>query len=278
MWLYDWPWSGGILPGWWGRAPVLAYDPWTRTYAHVSGAWPAAGASEPAASDHLWPVTGAAEGAGDPPPGAGMEGAEARPATYMPADAKPFRAQPLKGISEETQRAHFDLYRGYVRNTNEARTGLLRAPAWETADQNYSLHREHRLGEIYNWNGAKNHEMFFSILSRTPRAPVGPIRELIERDFGSLERFRRDFEAAARVARGWAMLVYDLDDGRLHIFAGDRHDHAVWNSVLLMGIDMFEHAYFLDHRTNRDSYISAFLANLDWEAVNDRMRRFGLVR
>lgn len=260
------------------------WNPWGQP------AWPTWYPGWPAAA--AWPVPAQqplAGGQGEEAQGAqgtdGSDGrarAEASPevelATYRPAEVQPFRVQPLKGISEATQRNHLELYRAYVANTNEARQELLRRPAWEQADPNHSKHRLHRLGEMWSWNGAKNHEMFFSILSPTPRPPSGPILDLIRRDFGSFERFRREFAAAARSVRGWAMLAYDLDDGRLHIFAGDGHDQAVWNAVVLLGIDVFEHAYFIDYGTRRDAYIEAFFANLDWEAVNARLRKYGLVR
>lgn len=199
------------------------------------------------------------------------------PPAYQPHAAKEFRAQDLPGISRATQEHHFGLYRGYVENANEARRDLWQHPAHDQADSNYSRHRDQRLGEVWNWNGVKNHEMYFQILSPRPRPLEGPLRERIEGDFGSVERFLADFKAAAKAVRGWVMLVHDVDDGRLHIFGGDRHDHAVWNTVLLMGIDVFEHAYFLDHGRDRGPYIDAFLASLDWGAVAERARRYGVI-
>ncbi len=203
---------------------------------------------------------------------------EAPPPAYQPHKAREFTAQDLQGISRATQEQHFALYRGYVQNTNEARNDLWRQPAYDQADSNYSPPRDQRIGEIWNWNGVKNHEMFFQIVSAQPQPLSGPLRDLIVRDFGSVERFLADLKAAAKSVRGWVMLVCDLDDGRLHLFGGDRHDHAVWNTVLLMGIDVFEHAYFLDHGRDRGAYIDAFLANLDWGAVAERARRYGVIR
>lgn len=229
----------------------------------------------PTAATGMPALQGAESPAGSArPPVEGADLPRRVPATYAPHEPREFRTQPLQGISERTQQQHFGLYRGYVQNTNEVRRLLAQAPERAEADHNHSRQRSLQRGHTWNWCGVKNHEMFFSILSGTPRAPDGPILRLIERDFGSFERFRADFEAAARSVRGWAMLVYDLDDGRLHIFAGDRHDDAVWNAVVLMGIDVFEHAYFIDHGRDKARYIEAFFANLDWEAVNARLRQY----
>lgn len=246
-----WPWWTGW--GAWG-AP---------TWPSPAAAPPGGGAPWPPPVPAPPPLTGAED---DPPP------------AYTLHRAREFAVQDLQGISRATQEQHLGLYRGYVQNTNEARRDLFRQPAHETADPNYSAHRSRRLGEIWNWNGAKNHEMYFSVLSPRPRPLAGALRDLIVRDFGSVERFLADFKAAARAMRGWVMLAYDLDDGRLHIFGGDGHDHAVWNTVVLMGIDVFEHAYFMDRGRDRGPYIDAFLANLDWGAVEERARRYGVIQ
>lgn len=199
------------------------------------------------------------------------------PPTYEPHQPRPFSVQELRGISAQTQEQHFGLYRNYVEKVNEARRDLWRNPAHDQANPNYSEHRRQRMGEIWNWNATKNHEMYFSTLSPRPRPLRGALRALIEREFGSVDRFIADFRAAAKSVRGWAMLVYDLDDGHLHILGGDRHDQATWNTVLLMGIDVFEHAYFLDRGRDRGPYIEAFLTNLDWGAVEERARRYGVI-
>ncbi len=68
---------------------------------------------------------------------------------------------------------------------------------------------------------------------------------------------------------GWAWTAYDWDEGRLFNYVGDaQNTFPIWNATALVALDVYEHAYFLDYRTDRASYIDAFFDNLDWAVVN----------
>ena len=70
--------------------------------------------------------------------------------------------------------------------------------------------------------------------------------------------------------RGWAWTAYDWDEGRLFNYIGDaQNTFPIWNATPLVALDVYEHAYFLDYRTDRASYIDVFFDNLDWR---DRQR------
>jgi superoxide dismutase, Fe-Mn family len=70
--------------------------------------------------------------------------------------------------------------------------------------------------------------------------------------------------------RGWAWTAYDWDEGRLFNYIGDmQNTYPIWNATPLIALDVYEHAYFLDYRTDRSSYIDAFFENLDWATIND---------
>ena len=90
------------------------------------------------------------------------------------------------------------------------------------------------------------------------------------RDFGSVADWRADLKATGMAGRGWAWTAYDWDEERLFNYVGDaQNTFPIWNATPLVALDVYEHAYYLDYRTDRASYIDAFFDNLDWNTVND---------
>ena len=78
-------------------------------------------------------------------------------------------------------------------------------------------------------------------------------------------------------ARGWAWTAYDWDEGRLMNYIGDaQNTFPVWNATPLVGLDVYEHAYFLDFGTDRASYIEAFLNNLDYDVIDGWVEAYGI--
>ena len=77
--------------------------------------------------------------------------------------------------------------------------------------------------------------------------------------------------------RGWAWTAYDWDEGRLFNDIGDaQNSYPIWNATPLVALDVYEHAYFLDYRTDRAAYIDAFFENLDWGTVNDWVSKYAI--
>jgi superoxide dismutase, Fe-Mn family len=175
----------------------------------------------------------------------------------------------LDGISRESVEAHYKLYEGYVNKRNEI-IGKLDELDVASANQVYSEVRALKVDLTFAIGGIKNHEIYFDHLGGGGGDADGPIRELIFRDFGSLENWRADLKATGMAGRGWAWTAYDWDEGRLFNYIGDaQNTFPVWNATPLVALDVYEHAYFLDFQTDRASYIEAFFANLDWKVVND---------
>jgi len=78
-------------------------------------------------------------------------------------------------------------------------------------------------------------------------------------------------------ARGWVVLAYDLEEGRLRNFVCDLHNQGgVWSCIALLIMDVYEHAYFIDYATARKKYIEAYMRNIDWSAANAAIERFGV--
>lgn len=192
--------------------------------------------------------------------------------------ARPLKASTLAttGISRKTHEEHFKLYQGYVNKSNELFGKIAtvsRDP--KLANQTYSEIRELKVELSFALGGVKNHELYFDILGRTnaaaDAAPKGPLLREINRSFGSVVNWAADLKATGIGARGWVWTAYDNDLNRLMNYIGDaQNTYPMWNSVPILGLDVYEHAYYLDFATNRGAYIDAFMQNINWSAVNTR--------
>jgi Fe-Mn family superoxide dismutase len=182
----------------------------------------------------------------------------------------------LDGISRLTIEAHHKLYEGYVAKRNEI-LGRLAGADRAAANGTYSEFRELKVELTFAVGGIKNHELYFEHLGGNGGAPTGAIAQLIERDFGSYDAWREDLRATGIAARGWAWTAYDWDEGRLFNYIGDaQNSFPVWNATPLVALDVYEHSYFLDWKTDRGGYIDAFFDNLDWGVVNEWVAGYGI--
>jgi len=175
----------------------------------------------------------------------------------------------LDGISRETIEAHHTLYEGYVNKRNEI-MGKLAEIDLAGANQVYSELRALKVELSFAIGGIKNHEIYFEHLGGGGGDPDGTVKSLIVRDFGSVADWRADLKATGMAGRGWAWTAYDWDEARLFNYLGDaQNTFPIWNATPLVALDVYEHAYFIDYRTDRAAYIDAFFDNLDWDTVND---------
>ncbi|HWH55906.1 MAG TPA: Fe-Mn family superoxide dismutase [Gaiellaceae bacterium] len=180
----------------------------------------------------------------------------------------------LDGISREGVEAHYKLYEGYVNKRNEI-LEKLGSVDLATANQVYSEIRSLKVELSFAVGGIKNHEIYFDHLGGEGGSPDGAFGDLVERDFGSADDWRRDLKASGMAGRGWAWTAYDWDEGRLFNYVGDaQNTYPIWNATPLIALDVYEHAYFLDYQTDRASYIDAFFDNLDWSTVNDWVSKY----
>jgi Fe-Mn family superoxide dismutase len=185
-----------------------------------------------------------------------------------PRELKPALLE-LDGISRTTIEAHYRLYQGYVGKRNEI-LGRLATVDLAAANQVYSEVRALKVDLTFAVGGIKNHELYFEHLGGAGGNPDGAFGQLVERDFGSADEWRADLKATGLAARGWAWTAYDWDEARLFNYIGDaQNTYPIWNATPLVALDVYEHAYFLDYRTDRASYIDRFFDNLDWTTVND---------
>jgi Fe-Mn family superoxide dismutase len=191
----------------------------------------------------------------------------------IPRQLKPALFE-LDGISRESVEAHYKLYEGYVNKRNEILTKLDGVDL-SSANQVYSELRALKVDLTFAVGGIKNHEIYFEHLGGDGGDPEGAFGHLVERDFGSIPSWREDLKATGMAGRGWAWTAYDWDEGRLFNYLGDaQNTYPIWNATPLVALDVYEHAYFLDYRTDRSSYIDAFFDNLDWTTVNDWVSQY----
>jgi len=192
-----------------------------------------------------------------------------------PRELKPALYE-LDGISRESVEAHYKLYQGYVAKRNEILAKLAEVDL-DAANQVYSEIRALKVDLSFALGGIKNHEVYFDHLGGGGGDPDGPAGALIRRDFGSIDMWRADLKASGMAGRGWAWTAYDWDEQRLFNYVGDaQNTFPIWNATPLVALDVYEHAYFLDYRTDRASYIDAFFDNLDWAVVNGWIDQYGI--
>jgi Fe-Mn family superoxide dismutase len=192
-----------------------------------------------------------------------------------PRELKPSLYE-LEGISREAVEAHYKLYEGYIAKRNEILARLADVDL-ESGNQVYSDIRALKVDLTFAIGGVKNHEIYFEHLGGDGGDPSGPIRDLIDRDFGGVDQWRTDLRATGMAGRGWAWTAYDWDEGRLFNYIGDaQNSYPIWNAAPLVALDVYEHAYFLDYRTDRAAYIDAFFENLDWMTINTWVSGYGI--
>jgi Fe-Mn family superoxide dismutase len=124
-----------------------------------------------------------------------------------------------------------------------------------------------------NGGGFANHDLFWQTMSpKGGGTPSGALGDAISATFGSFEDFQSQFNdaAAKRFGSGWAWLVVD-GEGALHVYSTANQDSPLMSGhVPILGLDVWEHAYYLHYQNRRPDYIKAFWNVVDWGAVAER--------
>jgi len=105
-------------------------------------------------------------------------------------------------------------------------------------------------------------------------APTGALADAIKAAFGNLDDFKAKFEAAGvgRFGSGWVWLV--LDNGKMEIITTPNQDCPLsQHKALILGLDVWEHAYYLKYQNRRPDYIDAFFHVINWEKVNEHFQK-----
>lgn len=179
-------------------------------------------------------------------------------------------------IDAETMKIHHTKHHaGYVKKLNKAiegRDDLEKKSVEDLLRSIDEVPEAIRTAVRNNGGGHANHSLFWEIMSpKGGGKPKGKLAEAVSRDLGSLESFRERFTDAAtgRFGSGWAWLV--VEDGRLAVISTPNQDSPLMHDKQpLLGLDVWEHAYYLNYQNRRPDYIEAWWNVVDWEAVAKR--------
>lgn len=179
-------------------------------------------------------------------------------------------------IDEETMRLHHDKHHAaYITKTNAALENhpeLAELSIVELMEKLDSVPEDIRTAVRNNGGGHANHTLFWEVLSPNGGGqPSGDLAKAIEDAFGGFEEFKEKFNetAAGRFGSGWAWLV--VSDGKLEVMDTLNQDspHTEGKTPVL-GLDVWEHAYYLNYQNKRPDYIQAFWNVVNWDEVEKR--------
>ncbi|GMA62336.1 superoxide dismutase [Alicyclobacillus fastidiosus] len=177
-------------------------------------------------------------------------------------------------IDALTMEIHHDRHHAtYVNNLNKALEGQadLEGKSVEALISDLNAVPENiRTAVRNNGGGHANHSLFWNLLSPNGGGqPTGKLAEAINSTFGSFDKFKEQFAAAAagRFGSGWAWLV--VDGGKLAITSTANQDNPLMEGKKpVLGLDVWEHAYYLKYQNKRPDYIGAFWNVVNWEQAN----------
>lgn len=191
-------------------------------------------------------------------------------------EEKIFNIGELKGISTKTIEEHLKLYAGYVKNANSVLEKLVELN--QDSEKNTYLIGELNRRFSFEYNGMRNHEIYFDSLADTAEA-INPESELSKKlieTFGSIEQFLKEFKTLALTRGvGWAVLWFDRKDKRLLISWVDEQHLGELNSCeMILGLDMWEHSYVADYLpSGKKQYVEDFFTNLNWSKIEENYKK-----
>jgi Fe-Mn family superoxide dismutase len=177
-------------------------------------------------------------------------------------------------MSEDQLKLHHDKHhQAYVNGANAAFEKLDKA-----RQENTDIDAKAAMKDLsFNIGGHLLHSIFWENLSPAGKgggAPGGAIADIINKEFGSFDRFKKEFSAAASTTEGsgWAALVMHPCIGRPLIMQIEKHNVNVYPTFnVLMVMDVWEHAYYIDYQNQRPKYIEAFWNIVNWDQINKNL-------
>ncbi len=180
-------------------------------------------------------------------------------------------------ISTEIMTLHYSKHHAaYVANLNKALELLADAEAKGDIAAQIALQKAIK----FNGGGHVNHSIFWTNLAPVGKGgggkPDGELAKIIDKEFGSFDKFVEKISAAAVGVQGsgWAWLGYNKANGRLEITTCDNQDPlAITGFIPLLGIDVWEHAYYLQYKNVRADYVKAIWGIVNWKNVAERFSK-----
>jgi len=166
---------------------------------------------------------------------------------------------------------HTKHHQGYITkyvNALEGEDALLEKDVEEVLRNLEDVPKEKRTAVINNGGGYFNHRLFWTILGPNKTMPSGDLLEAIKKDFTSFDNFKDVFSnaAATRFGSGWAWLVV-RPEGSLEVTSTANQDAPFDLGTPILGLDVWEHAYYLNYQNKRPDYIKSFWQVVNWDKV-----------
>ena len=167
---------------------------------------------------------------------------------------------------------HSKHHQAYITKVNAALegSGLENMPVDELCANLDEIPENIRAAVRNNGGGHANHSLFWKILSTEDSSPSSPLLEAINNTFGDMKGFETEFSnaAATRFGSGWAWLIKN-DDGSVAVTSTPNQDNPIMDGKTpILGLDVWEHAYYLNYQNRRPDYIAAFFKIINWSAVS----------
>lgn len=182
----------------------------------------------------------------------------------------------VEGISQNQLEQHLGLYKGYVSKINDIESQIHGMTIdLEKMNATYSPYRELHAEQTYALNGVVLHEYYFENMGGPKKKPNDTlmVHKLFTQEFGSWDNYVNHLLAVGKSARGWAITAYNMRDHRIHNYGLDLHNQGVPMHVMpLLVLDVYEHAYMIDFGTKRPAYLEAFMSNVNWAIVDERLK------
>lgn len=178
-------------------------------------------------------------------------------------------------IDAKTMEIHFTKHHaGYVAKLNtalESFPDLADKPLEQLLREINQVPEEIKTAVQNNAGGHANHSLFWSIMSdNAGETPEGELHEAINKTFGSFKEFKSKFtaEATTRFGSGWAWLA--VSDGGLKVFStANQNSPLMLNETPILGLDVWEHAYYLNYQNRRPDYIENWWNIVNWKKVEE---------
>jgi len=178
-------------------------------------------------------------------------------------------------IDAQTMQIHHDKHHAaYVTNLNKALDGHpdLQSKSVEDLLRGFDSVPESIRTAVRNHGGGHaNHSLFWQVMGPQGGTPSGDLASAIDRDFGSFQSFKEKLTnaAAGQFGSGWGWLV--VDGGKLDVIARPNQDSPLMEGKTpLLGVDVWEHAYYLKYQNRRPDYLAAWWNTVNWQQVADR--------
>lgn len=170
---------------------------------------------------------------------------------------------------------HTKHHQAYVNGANAILEKLEKA-----RKENMDLDMKATLKELsFHIGGHVLHSLFWDNIAPPGKGgggkPTGKLDEAIEKEFGSFERFKKEFAQAANSAEGsgWAALTFCMKTKRPMIMQVEKHNVNTYPFHILLVLDVWEHAYYLDYKNERAKFVEAFWNIVNWEAAGKRLEK-----